>query len=71
MIPKRQRGFDELKILIVTDNTFTVTPPMVFRIKLYCSCKKKQTREEKETMSKQNMKYLSQKANDLNKYSTL
>lgn len=35
MIPKRQRGFDELNILIVTDNTFTVTPPMVFQIKLY------------------------------------
>jgi hypothetical protein len=35
MIPKRQRGFDELQILIVTDNTVTVTPPMVFRIKRY------------------------------------
>ena len=35
MIPKRQRGFDELNILILTDNTFTVTPLMVFRIKRY------------------------------------
>ena len=46
MIPKRHRGFDELKILILTDNTFTVTPPLVFRIKRHVHARRNK-REKK------------------------